>query len=238
MQYKLIQQNLILKCLCVSFLALSFACSELSLEDQIDQGSIEYSITYPNIPEDSYLLDLMPKKMETRFVNGSFRSDIVAGMGLFKTSIICKDGDNGLVHTVKMLNKKYASSLNSKEIKDFNPDFQDIKIEPLKETKEIAGLKCSAVKVVVSSDSTWSFVLYYTNEIQIKDANKHTPFHEITGVLMQYDLVSYDTHMRFIANEVSELDIDDEEFDLGDDYKIISPPELKKEIETIFANVK
>lgn len=222
----------------VSSLFLNLACSDLPFSNQIKQGSIEYSITYPNIPEDSYLIDLMPKKMETRFVDNSFRSDIVAGMGLFKTSIICKEGENSLVHTVKMLNKKYASNLNSSEIKDFNPDFKDIQLEPLDETKTIAGLKCSAFKVTVKSDSTWNFVLYYTKDIKIKDSNKHTPFHEIDGVLMQYDIVSYDTHMRFIANEVSELKIDDDEFVLSEDYKIITPPELKKEIETIFANVK
>ena len=64
-------------------ITLGIGCSNLTTS-KVDKGTIEYTISYPNIPEDSYLLDLMPKKMETHFLDGSFRSDIVAGMGLFK----------------------------------------------------------------------------------------------------------------------------------------------------------
>ena len=89
----------------------------------------------PKVPEDSYLQDLMPKSMETIFTEGSFRSDIVAGMGLFKTSIISEKDNAKLVHSVKMLNKKLASSLDLEEIREFNPNFKDIEISPLDETQ-------------------------------------------------------------------------------------------------------
>jgi len=110
-----------ISCFVVTLLA--FSCSENTFDDGLDKGVIEYSISYPSIPKDNYMLDLMPKKMETSFYKGNFRSDITAGMGLFKTSIISEKGNDKLIHSVKMLNKKYVSALDLKEIRALNPNF-------------------------------------------------------------------------------------------------------------------
>jgi len=238
MFFKFLYSNRALKWLLIFQILFGIGCSDLPFSDKVDQGSIEYEITYPDIPDDSYLLDLMPKKMETKFIDGSFRSDIVAGMGLFKTSIICEKGKQDLTHSVKMLNKKYASTLNSEEIKEFNPEFQKVKITPLDEVKEIAGYKCLTAKVTVEGDSSWEFKVHYTKDIKLENANLHTPFKEIEGVLMQYDILSYDTHMRFTANKVSPEEINNDDIVLEDGYKMVSADELKKEIESIFSKVK
>lgn len=238
MLFKFLYSSKALKWLLFFHISLGIACSEIPLSESMNQGTIEYNISYPDIPEDSYLLDLMPKKMETRFHMGSFRSDIVAGMGLFKTSIICEKGKSDLTHSVKMLNKKFASSLNLEQLKDFNPEFQSISITPLEEEKEIAGFMCSSANVTVEGDSSWEFKVYYTTEIKLENANMHTPFKEIDGVLMQYDILSYDTHMRFTAQKVSTEEIQPSDIALEEGYEQVSPPELKKEIEAIFAKVK
>lgn len=222
--------------LVVLFLA---SCTELLAPKGISKGHIEYTIEYPQIPENSYLLDLMPKKMETTFMDGNFRSDIIAGMGLFKTSIICQKGEESLIHSVKMLNKKYSSKLNHDQIVEMNKNFSDFTIKKTNETREIAGMNCKAANVTVNGDSTWSFTLFYTNEIDLPKPNEHTPFKEIEGVLMQYDIISYDTHMRFTANKVTINEaIELDKILLEEGYESVSPARLKSEIEAIFATVK
>ena len=223
----------------VAFIAiLLVSCSESPFKKNIDKGIIEYTISYPQIEEGSYLLDLMPKKMETIFAKGNFRSDIVAGMGLFKTSIIYEKDKKELVHSVKMLNKKYASTLNIDELKAFNPKFQEVKVTSTEDTKEIAGLVCKGVIIEVLGDSSWTFEAYYTDEIGIKNPNQHTPFKEIDGVLMEYEILSYDTHMKFTANAVSKVDVKHEDIVLEEGYSMVNPEKLKSEIEAIFATVK
>ena len=225
--------------ICLILFSLSCADEAPKEDEKISMGLIEYSIEYPQIPADSYLLDLMPKSMETTFSDGHFRSDIVAAMGLFKTSVICQKGQTNLIHSVKMLDKKKASTLNYDEIREFNPNFRNIEIAPTDEVKEIAGYTCKSSVVTVKGDSSWTFKLYYTDEIDIPKSNQHTPFKDIEGVLMQYDLVSYDTHMRFIAEKVSAKDdITLEEIQLEEGYESVTPDELKKEIESIFDKVK
>ena len=55
---------------------------------------------------------------------------------------------------------------------------------------------------------------------------------------MEYDLYNYNTHMRFMAQKVTEKEVDPALIDLEEDYVMISPTDLKSEIESIFAKVQ
>jgi len=199
---------------------------------------IEYDISYPNVPEDNAMLDLMPNKMRTTFVDNNYRSDIIAGMGIFKTSIIYKEGNDKLLHSIKMLRTKYASELTENDFLKFNPEFTSIEISFNDEIKEIAGYQCKGADIVVQGDSMWSFKVFYTDEIVINNANSHTPLKEIAGVLMEYQMISNNTLMQFTATKVLEEDVELTDIDLEDGYKMIDPMQLKAEIEQLFSNIR
>lgn len=218
----------------ICLLLLIQACDEGIFESGIEEGKIEYTISYPDIPSDSYMQDFLPKKAETYFNKYGYRTDIIAAMGLFKTSIIKDKDQENLIHSVKILNKKLASELSEQDISLFNPEFQDITIKKSDKTKRIAEYDCKAMEVTVNTDSSWSFTLYYTDEIHIKDANKMSPFKSLDGVLMEYDVLSRNIHMKFSAVKVIKKEIHREDILLAKDYKIISPLELKNEMDGIF----
>ncbi|MEQ8908847.1 MAG: DUF4412 domain-containing protein [Vicingaceae bacterium] len=229
----------------LSFIALGFtdlvmltSCENIIFNQGVNEGVIHYRIDYPAIAKDNYMLELMPKEMKTSFANGEFRSDITAGMGLFRTSIICNDDQEELVHSVKMLNKKYASNLSQSDIIKINPHFNDFKITKTGNTKTVAGYDCKEAIVNFRGDSAWQFRLYYTDQIKIKNPNRHSPFHEIDGVLMEYEMINYQTHMRFIAEKVEEIEVEASSLKLEDDYEIVSADKLNGELEAIFAKVK
>ena len=62
----------------------------------LKKGVITYKIEYPGISEDNVMFDLMPRRMEMSFKDDNYRTDIIAGMGLFKTSIISEADNNQL----------------------------------------------------------------------------------------------------------------------------------------------
>lgn len=99
------------------------ACENISFQSGIDEGKIEYEISYPEIYPDNFMLELLPKIMETTFVENNYRSDIIAGMGIFKTSIIFNHENDKIVHSIKMLKTKYASELTDADFASFNPKF-------------------------------------------------------------------------------------------------------------------
>lgn len=202
----------------------------------IREGIVYYSISYPSIPEDNVMLDLMPKKMEMAFKDNNYKSDIIAGMGLFKTSIICDPKEEKLTHTFKMLNNKFACTLDPSDIQKISPDLIDISIRETGKTKQIAGFNCK--EVIVFKDDEEKFKIYYTEEIKIKDPNKSTPFQDIPGVLMEYEIINYDTHMHFVVNEVVEKEVKKADLVLEDGYKMISSELLRQKMESIFDKVR
>lgn len=212
------------------------SCGENPFSSKITDGIITYKIEYPSINEDNAMLDLMPKKMEMAISGEDYRTDIIAGMGLFKTSIISKGNQENITHSVKLLNKKYASELDHDDIKIINPTLANLEIEVTGNTKEIAGIKCK--EVIVKDSEGSEFKAYFTKSFKIKNPNKGTPFEEIPGVLMEYEFVNYDTHMKFIAEEVKEKTIEKEDLMLESGYAMVEPIRLKAEIQSIFDKVK
>lgn len=105
------------------------------------------------------------------------------------------------------------------------------------ETKEIAGYNCKSAEVKVLGDSVWTFNVFYTDEINIKNVNGHTPFKPIKGVLMEYQLLSNNVLMKFTATKVIQEDIDASVLALDEDYEMVEPKKLKLEIEKLFANI-
>tara|TARA_B110000046_G_scaffold34410_1_gene37248 strand:+ start:16921 stop:17637 length:717 start_codon:yes stop_codon:yes gene_type:complete len=223
--------------LSVLFVQLFSACDNISFQNGITEGKIEYDISYPNISDDNFMLDLMPKNMSITFVDNNYRSDIVAGMGIFQTSIICNKDNDKLIHSIKMLRTKYASELSKEDFKKFNPEFNEVEVSLTDEMKEIAGYNCKSADIKVLGDSVWTFKVYYTDEINIVNVNGHTPFKPIKGVLMEYQLLSNNILMKLSATEVIQEDVDISVISLEEDYQMVEPDKLKMEFEKLFANI-
>ena len=220
-----------------TFLFFAGACENISFQNGIDEGKIEYEISYPEISPDNFMLELLPKRMETTFLDNNYRSDIIAGMGIFKTSIIFNHENDKIVHSIKMLKTKYASELTDEDFASFNPTFNSIEVNLTDETKEIAGYLCNSANVVVQGDSVWNFKVYYTNDIKIEEPNLHTPFRQIKGVLMEYQLLSNNILMNFSATKVIDEKVDKSAIELEEGYEMVEPAKLKAEIKKLFANI-
>lgn len=219
-------------------LILLSSCQEGIFKSGLKEGEIEYEVSYPKLPKDHLMMDLLPKKMECTFTEGQYRNEISAGMGLFRSAIVYQRQEQHLYHTVKLLNKKIYAELDESDILSLNKGFNDLILEETGERKTIAGYDCKEIEVKVPGDSVWVFNAYYTNEIDIPNANYRNPFKTIDGVLMEYDILSNDLQMHFKAVKVIETEVDEKEIKISSDYNKVSSEELRKELESIFNKVK
>jgi GLPGLI family protein len=219
-------------------LILLSSCKEGIFKSGLKEGEIEYEVSYPALPKDHLMMDLLPKKMECKFSQGQYRNEISAGMGLFRSAIVYQGEEDHLYHTVKLLNKKIYAELNKNDILTLNEGFNGLVFEETGERKTIAGYDCKEVEVTVPGDSVWIFNVYYTNEIDIPKANYRNPFESLDGVLMEYDILSNDLHMHFKATRVTETEVDEKDIKISSDYNQVSSEELRKELESIFNKVK
>lgn len=215
-----------------SVLILTFAvvsCNNTGSKKNISEGIIEYKIEYPKMDENDIMLaSMMPKTMKMRFKENNTVNELKTGAGVFQTKFINQNKNKQLIHLVKLVNNKYGLILDSTEIyESYAKQVDGMKVEKTKETKEIAGYKCYRAKITFDNPEN-NFDVYYTNDIKIENPNWCTPFHEIEGVLMEYQLENYNILMRLTAENVYPEAIDLSEFEMPDDYVQISQDEMEE----------
>ncbi|HRG38655.1 MAG TPA: hypothetical protein PK289_08995 [Bacteroidia bacterium] len=199
-------------------------CKEMD-EKFISEGEIEYSakVIDPNNP----MASMAPNKMTVRFKSDKSAAEMSAGLGLFSTSFITDPDKKTVTQLVKILNKKFMLVQDQQSIDKENLNYA-FKFIPTKQKKVIAGYNCTKVEVVPDDKSIPPFDVYYTDELDIKDPNFASPYKEIKGVLMEYQLKKFGLEMRFEAKSVRKELIEDKYFQVPVEYKPVSEKEMRR----------
>lgn len=192
----------------------------------LNEGVIEYEVSAvdPNHP----WAGMIPTTATLKFKDDKFILEM-STMGMFTTMFICNQDNKTLTQMVKFLDLKQACIENESDIKKENSEYK-IKWEEGKETKIIAGYKCSRVKVMMVNDPAVNFEAYYTKDMGAENVNDLSPYVGIKGMLMQYRLKKMGLELQFTAKSVKKADIADNTFEIPAYFKIVN----KQEIEKIF----
>jgi hypothetical protein len=193
-------------------------------EKFISEGEIVYNATV--IDQNNPMATMAPSKMTVRFKANKSCAEMSAGMGLFSTSFISDPEKKTVTQLVKILNKKFISTLDEKAIDKDNQHFP-MELIPTTETKIIAGYKCIRTHVIPKDKEAAPFDIYYTEELNIEKPNFGNPFYHVNGVLMEYQLKKFGLEMKFIAKSVKSDRVDDKCFQIPQDYKKVTEKEMK-----------
>jgi GLPGLI family protein len=190
----------------------------------ITEGIIKYKITYLADENTNPVISLMPSFMNMSFKDNSVVMVVEGWMGIFKSTFI--KNDKNAITLLKILNKKYCyKSDKSGGFIGFS-NLKNLEIKYDNETKKILDFECNhAIVNVVNTDI--SFDIYYTKDIDIDNPNKFTPFIDVPGVLMDFQIEVNGIPMHLSASEIIEKDIPDDVFKVPDDYDIVTEEELK-----------
>jgi hypothetical protein len=202
-------------------------CKNLTTKE-IEKGTIEFEIAYPNPSEITMSMDLMPKTVTYRFNENSTCSEISAGLGALKTIVLTDFDKKTITQTLNLLGKKYKVEFDKTDIDSMNAAEPALKIVHTNETKKIAGYDCIKVKCS-TKDSTGALINYevfYTKAIKAPNINWFNTYKEIDGMLMQYRVKRYGITMNFTAKTVSPDGADDAAFKLEGEYKDIPAVEM------------
>jgi GLPGLI family protein len=208
------------------------SCESLITTEKISEGVIEFDVTYPKASKDDLMASLMPETMKYKFKNNNINSEMKAGMGMFTNVFIINHQKKSLAQLVKIMNKKMSLEITEAEVNKMKSEEEKFKIEFVDEKKEIAGYKCKKVIITSVSNPSDSFTAYYTDDIKIESPNWSTPYDQIKGVLLEYQITRYNVCMRFTAKTVSKTPVDDADFVIPEGYETVP----KEEIDKIFEN--
>lgn len=194
---------------------------------EISEGYMKYNITYLEDESQNPIISLMPSNLKMSFKNNSVLMEVEGWMGVFKSSFIKNEQNSESITLLKMMNKKYCYiNEGSQGFLGFNTQ-DSIIINFDNETKEILNFTCKHAKVNFPNKNL-SFDIFYTNEIKINRPNEYTPYDQIEGVLMEFQIEINGIPMYLIASEIVESEIPDAAFQAPADYENVPREELDK----------
>ncbi len=193
-------------------------------ETSLTEGLIEYNAEV--VDQSHPMAGLAPSSATVKFKDNKLQVEM-STMGIFNTTFISNPGQKTLTQMVKFMDIKNACIQSEGELVKENKEYE-LKFEPTKETKKIAGYNCKKVKVIMVSNPTVIFDIYYTDELGLDSINNIGPYKEIKGMLMQYRLKKLGLEMCFTATSVKKEEIKDDAFEVPAFYKIVNRQEMEK----------
>lgn len=206
-------------------LTLVVACSKISdqvFDKRIDEGVIEYQITFPESRDESITAGLLPDKMTYAFRETGFASNFQTAGGVFKNNIVADLDSKSLVHQLKVFRKKIKVRMDENDILKMLAEYPRMTVIHTNDIDTIAGFPCKKALIVFEDVGLKEIEIYYTDKIKMKNPNWCTQYHEIDGVLMAYEVEEFGIRMRLEATSVQSKKTTEEDFLCNDEYTSIS----------------
>jgi len=211
-------------------LALSYCAGGL-LDQRVDEGVIEYDLTFPEYDPNGIMAGMLPERTTLTFANGKQLAELSAGMGIFRTSMVADPKDHSVNYHMSMMSKKIVAHLLPHDLEALH---EGGGTKPLLlhtgKTDTIAGYPCKHAIAIYDRIDVPEVDLWYTEAIDLTDANWFSPFAEVPGVLMRYEMLHYGLRMRLDAVSVKPGDVDPSKFETKAEYEQVEPAVLHHEM--------
>ena len=190
----------------------------------ISQGEIHYSIEFlgnVNMPR-----EIMPRNLIVSFKENKILFDISAPIG--NSGILnLSNPKEGIFDTyISMLSWRYYYPAQPGEPHPGFDAMNGIEIRKTSKTSVICGFNCKSAEIRFPKDKDKVYVVWYTNEINVKNPNAATPFQDIDGVLLSFFFIMGPAEMHFTAETVYKKEIPDKTFERREKYLKVSRDQI------------
>jgi hypothetical protein len=208
------------------------SCKNKNDFNKISEGAIEYDISYSSDSSSSVPLQFLPKTMVLSFNEQYASYKIEDMMGVFCITNITNLEKRTHLSTIKIFNKKFKYQGNKQEVPVFFQPGANFAITPLKDTVVLAGVKCNKCRVT-NMQQRRNFDVLFSNDFYIKHPNINTPYTDIDGVLMCFEIDLGKMRLTLTAKKVIPSSVNDKTFTVDDEYKSISQEQMREIIATM-----
>ena len=214
---------------------LTCGCGGSLLHKQVKEGVIEYALTFPDYDPNGLMAGMLPEKTSLYFNKEEQMLDLSAGMGVFHTSMMVHTPKHALDYHMSVMGKKLVSELHPGDLGLFNKESQAFTILYTDVTDTIAGYPCKKAVAVFNGIDQPEVDLWYTTDIQIDSPNWYSPYSEIPGVLLQYEMVQYGMRMRLTATSITPGPVAPDKFLAKPGFDKVAPEVLHHELADVLS---
>jgi len=171
--------------------------------------------------------------MTIKFKNNNTLNKIEGFSGIVSFTHIQNYKDRKNITLVKVLNKKYKYVEKINEESLFFEQLPGMEIEYIDTLVEICGFHSKMAKISIPESKIEPFNIFYTEDIIINNVNALTPFKDIEGVLLEFQIKFYGINMKLTANKIQESEISEGEFKIPKGYNSINRKTMIEIIELL-----
>lgn len=218
----------------VSFaiLLLLFSCKTDRDFNKISEGTIEYDITYFSDSASSVPEQFLPKTMLLQFNQNYASYKIEDIMGIFCITNITNLTKRNHVSTIKLFNNKYKYIGKKQELPVFFQPKSLFVVQETDDTVTLAGLLCQK-SIVTDVNGRRKFDIAYSDKFIIKHPNINTPYSDINGMLMKFEIDLGNMRLTLKAKKVTRGPVKNKTFRIDEEYKNISESKMREIIATM-----
>lgn len=200
---------------------------------RVSKGVVNYAVTFPFMEDGNTLKSIMPDKMTMKFQDNKYKTEFSTYGGMFRSNVVVDGETETYSQMLKVFRKKLACKFDAININELMMEFPPFEVIPSGKLDTIAGIPCKHAVGVFHDLGTENIDIYYTDEIMLENPNWCTPFSDINGVMLAYDVDMFDMRMRLRATEVLADSFEGEEFKVDPAYKMVSYKYIRTEIEKL-----
>jgi hypothetical protein len=214
-------------------LLLGGGCDRSLLDGGVHEGVIIYKLSFPEMDPNGLMAGMLPEQSELSFSEGLQSMDLSAGMGLFRTSMLINTPAHEVDYHMSMMGKNLYARYAPRDLEasaDMPPPVQVV-YSDARDT--IAGYPCKKAYLIYRQMDRPEETVWYTDAIRMPDPNWYSPFRDIPGVLMRYELTQHHIRIRLEASSVTPGKVDPKKFAPKPGHEEVTPAVLDEQLDEV-----
>ncbi len=186
-------------------LGLVVCCFAACGKAPVTEGKIMYSIDYPTIDKEkkTFTYMMLPKKQSFTFNQEHVKVKVKKAM--FDLSLLMGTDQDYFLSELSFDGEKFVDlqGAETAELKTFIPSYE---IAYTNETDTMLGFTIK--KAIATHPEIGEAEVWYTEDIQMPNANWYSPYRDLKGVLMKYTVNQFGLLMEFKASKFESISKD------------------------------
>lgn len=187
--------------------------------------SIVYGVNVNSPGMDETIKSMMPEEMTMTFKGDMVRTEMVTPMTTSITIINSKKNEGTTL--MEMFGNKIAMDLTEQlQAANGKTENSDVKVEITKETKMIAGYKCTKAITRIKGNSE-PVIVYFSEDLPMVKSQLTSSFSGIKGCLMEFSTDQGGIALKMTAKSVTVGNVPDSKFEVPAGYQKMDAKDLQ-----------
>lgn len=184
-------------------------------------GTIVYKITYPNAANNP-MASQLPTTLEMKFSGNKAYTEMVLPYG--KNSFIINGDEPSILRLVNMEKGNYFI----KKTKDDFKSLPSAMVAKTKETKTVAGIKCSTAELNSPGGQSGKRKIYFSEELGDNNIFFNTDFRTLKGIPLEFEYNLMGMPVQLTATAVKPGRVSAKEFEMPKGYTETTEAKLRE----------